>query len=1180
MENNKKINVSLGFDLGIGSVGWAIINNDNNEVLDLGSRLFNEPELAVKRRGFRAVRRSIRRKKFKSVKFSKLIFEYRNLFGLEIKHYEEVQNIYLEMSKAHPNILEIKTKALANEISSKQLIWILHDHLKNRGAFFETVESTDKGDKKDEKEMKVINTNEFPSHLQAQFYEKNKWYNGMEAYDNQHFSNKMWLRELEKIFEVQKDKYDSKLFNEFKDKYFNLFNYLRSYQQGPGSINSYSSYGIYEHDENGKLYKKYDAVWEKTIGKCSIFANENRAPKNLPSAELFDVLSDLNNIRCKAFPNLKLDKKDKETIIFGELIKEYINKKNKNITNNLIVKYLKPHAGIEEYLVTIETLKNDNKKYSELKSISRIIKIFAINNANLSNISVKNYHLWLNDFDNIFMILFETNQLETRIEKLNVLTPMLKKYFTDENDLKNAISEIASDSKFSTSKTHSISHKAITLSLDDIFDGKSLSALKFDSESKLGEAYQLEVSSKIEDDLKNASKYLNSKFLDDAILPPAVKNTMYESIKIFNKIVKKYGDIYNIEKIGMEMPRDKNSEEERKKIHEQNKKNEDRAELIEKQYLSLTEKTNFNWKKYNNATKEKLLLYCQQNGLDVYVGEKLDIERVILDPNYAQIDHIIPESISFDNSNANKVLVLSSSNQNKGNRVPKEYLDKDQFEEMKKKLDTWLKKDNNFFDSKRKDYEQKRKNLLHDPITDEDRLGFVQRNLNDTRYASKLFLQELYKYSQLHNKQFTITPIRGRFTSLVRKYVNNKIFQERDDKDNKDGLKFSKDRNEFSHHAIDASILAIAANNMKPFWGNKFSFDVDNFYILNKNVINSETGEVVCGLEDYTKNLIAVSNKVYESLIKDVKNPELNKILAKTKYSRKLSKDYNIELFNSSLYSYREVDEQNIQKIERKSIFEIYDYLKNEDKHDKILMKNSHPKEFEEILKIWRKYQQYNKPFEIYTEELFEEYADELCKDPKKFKEEAKALLSSQNRRSLIIKTDNGFKSVKKVKILGNIIAKDNVHMIKKQNYKSFKDSFKWAALLIYKNKKDEFTYIPVNAKIYKFDSNIKPNFADENIYIKEALEYEKEKNKIPKENKIIDIFYKGTTLTNFNEEDPKKRDIYIVGATNKRIEYKYCSYLKVKKNNENNKPDEIVRLFQATNVLLKKYTKNNKNSI
>ena len=45
--------VTLGFDLGVGSVGWSIIDNETNKILDLGSRLFSEPNLAVNRRAYR-----------------------------------------------------------------------------------------------------------------------------------------------------------------------------------------------------------------------------------------------------------------------------------------------------------------------------------------------------------------------------------------------------------------------------------------------------------------------------------------------------------------------------------------------------------------------------------------------------------------------------------------------------------------------------------------------------------------------------------------------------------------------------------------------------------------------------------------------------------------------------------------------------------------------------------------------------------------------------------------------------------------------------------------------------------------------------------------------------------------------------------------------------------------------
>lgn len=39
----------------------------------------------------------------------------------------------------------------------------------------------------------------------------------------------------------------------------------------------------------------------------------------------------------------------------------------------------------------------------------------------------------------------------------------------------------------------------------------------------------------------------------------------------------------------------------------------------------------------------------------------------------AEVDHIIPYSRCFDDSNANKVSVLKRENQNKGNRTPFEW---------------------------------------------------------------------------------------------------------------------------------------------------------------------------------------------------------------------------------------------------------------------------------------------------------------------------------------------------------------------------------------------------------------------------------------------------------------------------------------------------------------------------
>ena len=70
----------------------------------------------------------------------------------------------------------------------------------------------------------------------------------------------------------------------------------------------------------------------------------------------------------------------------------------------------------------------------------------------------------------------------------------------------------------------------------------------------------------------------------------------------------------------------------------------------------------------------KYRLWKEQNEICAYSLEKLDLTRVITEPGYAEVDHIVPYSISFDDRRTNKVLVLASENRQKGNRLPLQYL--------------------------------------------------------------------------------------------------------------------------------------------------------------------------------------------------------------------------------------------------------------------------------------------------------------------------------------------------------------------------------------------------------------------------------------------------------------------------------------------------------------------------
>lgn len=70
----------------------------------------------------------------------------------------------------------------------------------------------------------------------------------------------------------------------------------------------------------------------------------------------------------------------------------------------------------------------------------------------------------------------------------------------------------------------------------------------------------------------------------------------------------------------------------------------------------------------------KLKLWNEQDGKCLYSGKTIEPEDLIKHSELFQIDHIIPRSISFDDSRNNKVLVYGEENQKKGNQTPYYYL--------------------------------------------------------------------------------------------------------------------------------------------------------------------------------------------------------------------------------------------------------------------------------------------------------------------------------------------------------------------------------------------------------------------------------------------------------------------------------------------------------------------------
>ena len=152
-------------------------------------------------------------------------------------------------------------------------------------------------------------------------------------------------------------------------------------------------------------------------------------------------------------------------------------------------------------------------------------------------------------------------------------------------------------------------------------------------------------------DLYKGLKYIKKEMLLEEIYNPVVRGSISESIKVINMILKKYGAL---DKIVIEMPRDANEKEEKKRLEQLNKENKNRKDCAIK---AAQEEYGFTEEAYRNhrVLNTKLRLWYEQGKRCLYSGEMIKVMDLIMNPNRFDIDHIIPKSVSFDDSLNNKV---------------------------------------------------------------------------------------------------------------------------------------------------------------------------------------------------------------------------------------------------------------------------------------------------------------------------------------------------------------------------------------------------------------------------------------------------------------------------------------------------------------------------------------------
>ncbi|MCL2877032.1 MAG: type II CRISPR RNA-guided endonuclease Cas9 [Betaproteobacteria bacterium] len=369
---------------------------------------------------------------------------------------------------------------------------------------------------------------------------------------------------------------------------------------------------------------------------------------------------------------------------------------------------------------------------------------------------------------------------------------------------------------------------------------------------------------------------------------PAVERSLTQLRKVINPIIKKFG---KPDEIHIELAREvKKSVKEKKRIIQKNREQEKhRKEAIEELKKQFPE---FQANEPRRRDIEKYLLWKECRGQCPYSGVPISLSSLFGSYSEFDIEHIIPYSISLDDSFINKTLChVKVNREEKRNRTPCQA-----FAEDKGRYAAMLARVEKFDSSDRERLEKLRRFQVEDTAEFSD---FANRQLNDTSYACKLakgYLATLYGGVYDAEKRQRIIAVSGGITATVRNFYHmNRILGEGATNAQSD-QPVRKTRSDHRHHAVDAIVLAIISQGTIQ----KISRAASEYEGKNTRLMYSGDADYWDGFLNDARRAIdgikvthAASHKVRgalhdETIYGRVKDCEGNEIKGKVSYRKKL----------------------------------------------------------------------------------------------------------------------------------------------------------------------------------------------------------------------------------------------------------------------------------------------------
>jgi len=634
----------LGLDIGITSIGWALIAEDEiPEIIGMGSRIIplssdDENEFtrgnAISKNQKRTEKRSIRRNNFRyKLRRKYLIDELTKLGMMPDEALFKLPGLQL---------YELRAKGVKEKLSLKEIGRILYHLNQKRGYKSSRKEEKKEGQKETEYVQKIAEReSQLGDDTIGQYFHKelrddwNKRENSIGyRIKEQVFTRNTYIHEFDRIWNFQQPYHQSTLTNENKRRIRDeIIYHQRPLKSQKGLVSICEFEGKFYIDKNGK----------------EVFAGPKVAPRSSPLFQVCKIWESINNIQIKKRnPETKkyeiyipsIEEKQKifdyldtsERLSQAELLKLLALQRNEVYTNAMIEK-----KGMQGNLTKCAMLKILPDEFHHLLD-------FALNTERYDILADRN-----------------TGEMATRKRvKSNIETQPLYQLWhciysiSDDKELENTLknkfslpSSIATELTkidFTKQSFGNKSVKSMRNILPYLQDGltydKACSMAGYNHSDSITKEENL--IRKLKDKLKPLSK--------NSLRQPIVEKILNQVINVVNAIIDTYG---KPNEIRVELARElKQSREERndtyKRINEAERNHERIRKLLE-------EHPEFKKKKVTRRDIERFKLWEEFDRVSPYEPSKLISLTELFSGRY-DIEHIIPRSILFDDSFSNKTI--------------------------------------------------------------------------------------------------------------------------------------------------------------------------------------------------------------------------------------------------------------------------------------------------------------------------------------------------------------------------------------------------------------------------------------------------------------------------------------------------------------------------------------------